>query len=54
MTGNSPQAVYYAMGVVLLLSSLLAMRLPIGKALKMVLAWVGIFAAFFVLFAFRG
>jgi len=54
MTGNLPLVVYYAMGVVLLLSSLLAMRLPIGKALKMVLAWVGIFAAFFVLFAFRG
>jgi aspartyl protease family protein len=54
MTGNSPQVVYYALGVVLLLSSLLAMRLPIGKALKMVVAWCGIFAAFFVLFAFRG
>ena len=54
MTGNSPQVVYYALGVVLLLSSLLAMRLPIGKALKMALAWCGIFAAFFVLFAFRG
>jgi aspartyl protease family protein len=54
MTGNSPQVAYYALGVVLLLSSLLAMRLPLGKALKMVLAWAGIFAAFFVLFAFRG
>ena len=53
MTGNSPQAIYYAMGVLLLLSSLLATRLPLGKALRMGLAWVGIFAAFFVLFAFR-
>ena len=54
MTGNSPQAIYYAMGVLLLLSSVLATRLPLGKALRMALAWVGIFAAFFVLFAFRG
>src|SRR3954453_12871159 len=54
MTGNSPQVAYYALGVILLLSSLLAMRLPLGKALKMILAWAGIFAAFFVLFAFRG
>jgi len=36
------------------LSSLLALRLPIGKALRMALAWCGIFAAFFVMFAFRG
>jgi aspartyl protease family protein len=54
MTGHSPQVAYYALGVILLLSSLLAMRLSLGKALKMVLAWAGIFAAFFVLFAFRG
>src|SRR3954453_11249025 len=54
MTGNSPQVAYYAMGVLLLLSSLLAMRLPLGKALKMGLAWAGIFAGFFILFAFRG
>ena len=54
MTDSSPQAIYYAMGVLLLLSSLLAMRLPLGKALKIGLAWIGIFAAFFVLFAFRG
>src|SRR4029078_9298901 len=54
MTDNAPQMLYYAMGVVLLVSSLLAMRLPLGKALKIGLAWVGIFAAFFILFAFRG
>lgn len=54
MSGNSPQVIYYAMGVLLVLSSLLAMRLPLGKALKMGLVWVGIFAGFFILFAFRG
>jgi aspartyl protease family protein len=54
MSGNSPQVFYYAMGVLLVLSSLLATRLPLGKALRMGLAWVGIFAGFFILFAFRG
>lgn len=54
MTGNSPQVLYYAMGVLLILSSLLAMRLPLGKALKMGIVWAGIFAGFFILFAFRG
>jgi|SRR5438270_9121853 len=54
MIDRSPVVAYYAIGVVLLLSSLIAMRLPLGKALKMALAWVGIFAAVFVLFAFRG
>ena len=46
MTGNAPQVVYYAMGVLLVLSSLLVVRLPLGRALKMGLAWVGIFAGF--------
>jgi aspartyl protease family protein len=30
------------------------MRLPLGKALKMALVWILIFAAMFVVFAFRG
>ena len=54
MTGNAPNAVYYGMGIVLVLSSLIAMRLPLGKALKMGFAWVAIFGVAFVLFAFRG
>ena len=54
MTDRSPNVIYYAMGLILVLSSLLAMRLPLGKAFKLALAWVGIFAGFFVLFAFRG
>jgi aspartyl protease family protein len=36
------------------LSSLLVTRLPLGKALRLGLAWIGIFAGFFILFAFRG
>jgi len=54
MSNSSPYILYYAMGVLLVLSSLLATRLPLGKALRMGLAWVGIFAGFFILFAFRG
>jgi len=54
MSGSSPYILYYAMGTLLVLSSLLATRLPLGKALRMGLAWVGIFAGFFILFAFRG
>ena len=38
---------------VLLLSSLAARRLPLGETLKMILAWVAIFAALFALFSFR-
>src|SRR5690242_3288015 len=49
-----PGVAYYAIGVVLILSSLLAMRLPLGKALRMALAWLAIFAGVFILFAFRG
>jgi aspartyl protease family protein len=54
VSGNAPNAIYYGMGIVLVLSSLIAMRLPLAKALKMALAWVAIFGVAFVLFAFRG
>jgi len=53
MTDRAGTAVYYVMAIVLVLSSVLAMRLPLGKALKMALVWILIFAAMFVLFAFR-
>jgi aspartyl protease family protein len=42
------------MAVVFVGSSLLAMRIPMGKALKMALAWIAIFALAFLVFAFRG
>ena len=38
----------------LVASSLIGMRLPLRKALKMMLAWVAIFGVVFVLVAFRG
>lgn len=53
MSGQTPNVIYYAMGIVLLLSSVLASRLPLGKAAKMAAAWIAIFAVFFVVFAFR-
>ena len=53
MTSQTGDALYYGMAIVLVLSALVATRLPLGKALKMALAWVGIFAVAFVLFAFR-
>lgn len=53
MTARTGDAVYYVMAIVLVLSSVVAMRLPLGKAVKMALAWVLIFAAVFALFAFR-
>ena len=53
MSGRGPEVIYYAMVVVLVLTSLTARRLPLGKTLKMALAWVAIFAGFFLIFAFR-
>lgn len=53
MTGQTGDALYYGMAIVLVLSSLVATRLPLGKALKMALAWLAIFAVAFMLFAFR-
>jgi aspartyl protease family protein len=45
---------YIIVGLVLVGSALAARRIPIGQGLKMALAWVGIFAAAYVLFLFRG
>lgn len=53
MGEDAPRALYLALMLMLVASSLFAMRLPLGKALKMVLAWVAIFGGAFVLFAFR-
>ncbi len=39
--------------LVLVVSSLVAQKLPIGKAIKMALMWVAIFGGFFVLFLFK-
>ena len=51
--GDAPNLVFMVLMLVLVASSLVGMRLPIGKTLKMAAAWVAIFAAGFVIFAFR-
>jgi aspartyl protease family protein len=54
MTGDqAPNALYLALAIMLVASSLVGTRMPIGKAAKMGLAWVAIFGAAFVLFALR-
>ena len=51
---QSMNTLYLALCLILVGSSLIGMRLPLGKALKMALAWVAIFGIGFTLFAFRG
>jgi len=53
MEDNGPFLVYYVIAAVFVASSLIGMRQPIGKTLKMVLAWVAIFGTAFILFSFR-
>ncbi len=50
---QAPHALYLLLLLVLVGSALLGMRLPLGKAVKMALAWVAIFGIGFALFAFR-
>lgn len=50
---NGAFALYYLIIIVAVAGSLIGMRQPIGKTLKMVLAWVAIFGVGFVLFSFR-
>jgi aspartyl protease family protein len=50
---DPPQAVLLLVMLVFVASSLVGMRLPIGKAAKMAIAWVAIFGVAFALFAFR-
>lgn len=50
---QAPNLLYLVTMLVFVASSLFAMRLPVGKALKMAAAWVAIFAVGFALFSFR-
>lgn len=55
MSGDdNARMLYLGLCLVLVASSLVGMRLPIGKAVKMLLAWVVIFGVAFTLFTFRG
>ena len=46
-------SVYLVLLLLLVMSSLIASRLPLGKALKMALVWIAVFAGIFAIFAFR-
>ena len=50
---QAPNLLYAVLLLVLVGSSLISMRLPIGKVAKMAAAWVAIFAVGFALFSFR-
>lgn len=53
MTDQGASTLYYVLALVLVASSLIGMRLPLGKAVKIAMAWVAIFGVAFALFAFR-
>jgi aspartyl protease family protein len=51
---QAPNALYLLLCLVLVVTSLVGMRLPLGKVVKMAAAWVGIFAVAFAILSFRG
>lgn len=51
---DTSRLVYSLIVLVMVASGLFARKLPLGQTMKYVLAWIGIFAAGFVLFSFRG
>ncbi|GAA4718850.1 TIGR02281 family clan AA aspartic protease [Sphingomonas lutea] len=50
---DGANTVYLVLLIVLLLGSLIGSQLPLGKALRMAMIWVALFAGVFILFAFR-
>ena len=54
MGDNAPYIVFYVLAAVFVASGLIGRRVPLGNAAKMALAWIGIFAVAFAIFAFRG
>ena len=53
MTDDAAQWIWGIGALMLVGSSLIARRMPIGQSIKMALAWVAIFGVAFVLFLFR-
>jgi aspartyl protease family protein len=51
--GNGAFALYYVVIIVAVASSVVAMRQPVGKMLKMALGWVAIIGVGFIIFSFR-
>jgi aspartyl protease family protein len=50
---NGPSLIWGIICLMMVGSSLLARRLPLGQTLKMTLAWVAIFTGLFAIFSFR-
>jgi aspartyl protease family protein len=53
MDDDAPRLIYAVLLLVLVASSLIAARLPLSKMIRMIAAWVGIFALAFVIMSFR-
>ena len=53
MSNDAGRAVYLVLALVLVASAFVGQRVPIGKALKMLLAWVAIFAVGAIALSFR-
>ena len=53
MNDEAPRALYLALLLMLVASSLFSMRLPMAKVAKMALGWIAIFGILFVFVAFR-
>ena len=53
MSQRGPDVIYYTLAIMIVLSGLIAMKLPLGRALKMAAAWIAVFGVFFAIFAFR-
>jgi hypothetical protein len=43
VSDNAPYVVFYVLGAVFVASALIGRRIPMAKAAKMALAWIGIF-----------
>ena len=53
MSPDGPSLAYAVIALVFVASSLIGMRMKVGQAVKMLLAWVAIFGIGFILFSFR-
>ena len=52
MGDNAPYIVFYVLAALFVASSLIGRQLPLGKTVKMVLAWIAIFAVAVAIFVF--
>jgi hypothetical protein len=54
VNGNGPYVVFYIAAAVFVAASLVGRQLPIGKAVKMALAWIAIFVVAITIAVFLG